>query len=65
MQDKKPIAFYLQKLNTAQKQYTTTEREQELLSAIETCKAERDTRISCLFTPSYSLQTIRIIPSMA
>jgi hypothetical protein len=32
------IAFYPRKLNTAQKQYTTTEREQELLSAIETCK---------------------------
>jgi hypothetical protein len=38
MQDKKPIAFYSRKLNTAQKRYTTTEREQELLSAIETCK---------------------------
>jgi hypothetical protein len=36
MQDKKPIAFYSRKLNTAQKQYTTTKR--ELLSAIETCK---------------------------
>jgi hypothetical protein len=36
MQDKEPIAFYSQKLNTAQKRYTTTER--ELLSAIETCK---------------------------
>jgi hypothetical protein len=36
IQDKKPIAFYARKLNTAQKQYTTTER--ELLSAIETCK---------------------------
>jgi hypothetical protein len=30
------IAFYSRKLNTAQKRYTTTER--ELLSAIETCK---------------------------
>jgi hypothetical protein len=38
MQDKKPIAFYSRKLNTAQKRYTTTEREAELLSAIETCK---------------------------
>jgi hypothetical protein len=38
MQDKKPITIYSQKLNTAQKQYTTTEREAELLSAIETCK---------------------------
>jgi aminoglycoside N3'-acetyltransferase len=38
MQDKKPIAFYSRKLNTAQKRYTTTERKQELLSGIETCK---------------------------
>jgi hypothetical protein len=36
MQDKKPKAFYSRKLNTAQKRYTTTEK--ELLSAIETCK---------------------------
>jgi hypothetical protein len=36
MQDKKPLAFYSQKLNTAQKRCTTTER--ELLSAIENCK---------------------------
>jgi hypothetical protein len=38
MQDKKPIAFYSRKLNTDQKRYTTTERDTELLSAIETCK---------------------------
>jgi hypothetical protein len=38
MQDRNPIAFYSQKLNTAQKRYTTTERDRELLSAIETCK---------------------------
>jgi hypothetical protein len=38
MQDKKPITFYSQKQNTAQKQYTTTERNRELLSVIETCK---------------------------
>jgi hypothetical protein len=38
MQDKKPIAFYLPQLNTAQKRYTTSERDRELLSAIETCK---------------------------
>jgi hypothetical protein len=38
MQDRKPIAFDLQKLNTAQKRCTTTERHRELLSAIETCK---------------------------
>jgi hypothetical protein len=36
MQDKKPIAFYSQMLNIAQKRYTTSER--EFLSAIETCK---------------------------
>jgi hypothetical protein len=36
MQDKKPIAFYSRKINTAQKRYTTTEN--ELLSAIETYK---------------------------
>jgi hypothetical protein len=38
MQDKKHIAFYSRKLNIAQKRYTTTERDRELLSAIETCK---------------------------
>jgi hypothetical protein len=38
MQDKKPIAFYSRKLNTAQNRYTTNERERELLSAIENCK---------------------------
>jgi hypothetical protein len=38
MQDKKPIAFFSRILNTAQKRYITTERDRELLSAIETCK---------------------------
>jgi hypothetical protein len=38
MQDKIPIAFYSRKPKTAQKRYTTTERNRELLSAIETCK---------------------------
>jgi hypothetical protein len=38
MQDRKPIAFYSQKLNTAHKRYTTTETSRELLSAVETCK---------------------------
>jgi hypothetical protein len=38
IQDRKPITIYSRKLNTAQKRYTTTEREAELLSAIETCK---------------------------
>jgi hypothetical protein len=47
MQDKKPIVFYSRKLNTAQKQYTTTERNRELLSAIETTYPARNTRISC------------------
>jgi hypothetical protein len=47
MQDKTPLTFYSRKLNTAQKRYTTTERDGELLSAIETCKAARNTRISC------------------
>jgi hypothetical protein len=31
-------SIYSRKLNTAQKQYTTTERDREMLSAIETCK---------------------------
>jgi hypothetical protein len=39
---KQPIAFYSQKLNTAQKRYTTTERNRELLSAIETCKENKN-----------------------
>jgi hypothetical protein len=33
-----PIAFYSRKLNAAQKRYTTTEINRELLSAMETCK---------------------------
>jgi hypothetical protein len=42
MQDKKQttIAFYLRELNIAQKRYTTTESNRELLSAIETCKLQ-------------------------
>jgi hypothetical protein len=35
---KKSMDFYSRKLNTAQKWYTSTEREQELLSAIQACK---------------------------
>jgi hypothetical protein len=35
---KKSLALYSRKLNTAQKRYITTERDRELLSAIETCK---------------------------
>jgi hypothetical protein len=38
MQNKKPIAFYSRKHNTAQKRYATTERDREFLSAIETFK---------------------------
>jgi hypothetical protein len=40
IQDKKQNNYSLlfAKLNTAQNQYTTTERDRELLSAIETCK---------------------------
>jgi hypothetical protein len=60
--NKKPIPFYSRKLNTAQKQYTTPERENELLSAIETCKEYKNILLGY---PSESLQTIRIIPSMA
>jgi hypothetical protein len=37
MQDKKLTDIYSRKLNTVQKQYTTTKRKRELLSAIETC----------------------------
>jgi hypothetical protein len=38
MQDRKPIDFYLLMLNTAQNWYTTSDRKQEVLSAIETFK---------------------------
>jgi hypothetical protein len=38
IKSKTTIAFNSWKLNTAQKRYTTTERNIELLSAIETCK---------------------------
>ena len=39
-QDNKPIAFYSRKLNPAQVNYTTTER--ELLSIVETLKDLRN-----------------------
>jgi hypothetical protein len=45
MQYKKLIAFYSRKLNTAKKGYTTTESQQELLSAIETCKEYKNVLI--------------------
>jgi hypothetical protein len=38
MHNRKPKAFYSQKLTVAQKQYTTVERNKELSSAIKTCK---------------------------
>jgi hypothetical protein len=50
MQDKKPIAFYSPKLNTAQKRYTTTERDRELLSAIETCKEYKNFLLEIPYT---------------
>jgi hypothetical protein len=46
MQDKNSIAFYSRMLNTAQKRYTITERNRELLSAIETCKEYKNILLS-------------------
>jgi hypothetical protein len=45
MQDKSPIAIYLRNLNTAQKQYTTTERKLELLSPIEIFKEYKNIQL--------------------
>jgi hypothetical protein len=47
IKSKTTIAFYSRKLNTAQKQYTTTEIEAELLSAIETCKQYKNILLGC------------------
>jgi hypothetical protein len=46
VQDKTPIAFYSRKLNTAQKRYTTTEKDRDLLSAIETWKQYKNILLS-------------------
>jgi hypothetical protein len=42
IQLKQRIFFYSQKINTAQMQYTTTEADRELLSAIETFKEHKN-----------------------
>jgi hypothetical protein len=41
IKSKTTIAFYSQKLNTAQKRYTTTEIVRDLLSDIETCNCKK------------------------
>jgi hypothetical protein len=64
MQEKKPLAFYSRKQNTAQKRYTTTERDYQLLSAIETCKEYKNILLG-YHESIIVLQTIRKIPSMA
>jgi hypothetical protein len=38
IKSKRIIVFYSRKINTAQKRYTTNERNRDLLSSIETCK---------------------------
>ena len=53
-QEKKPIAFFSRKLNTAQKNYTTTEK--KVLSIVE-CVKELET--SSLATPLECSQIIR------
>jgi hypothetical protein len=56
MQDKKPIGFYSQNLNKAQRGSKTTEMIQELLSAVETCK-EKWLSYEVTIDLSYYLQT--------
>jgi RNase H-like domain found in reverse transcriptase len=55
----KTIAFYLQKLNTAQGQYTNTQC--ELLSTIETCKEYKNVILGYPII----VMTMRIIPSVS
>jgi hypothetical protein len=45
IKSKTTIAFYSKKLNTSQKRYTATEKEAELLSAIETCKEYKNIQL--------------------
>jgi hypothetical protein len=52
IKSKRTIAFYSQKLNTAQKGHATTETKQELLSDIEVKEPARNTRISYYVTSS-------------
>jgi RNase H-like domain found in reverse transcriptase len=59
MHDKKPIAFYSRKLNTAQRRYITTEC--EFLSTIDTCKEYKK---FLLGYPIIVFTDYKIIPSM-
>jgi hypothetical protein len=63
MQDKKPIAFYSRKLNTAQERYTPTQRDRELLSAIETCKEYKNILLA-YHQPMIFLKTIKTMALM-
>jgi RNase H-like domain found in reverse transcriptase len=58
VQDKKPIAFYYRKLNTAQRWYTTTER--ELFSTIETFKKYKNILLAFPIIVDLPLYYIRV-----